>query len=628
MKKIISILVVLGLNLFSTLNAQLHFSYLVKKDEIIFRWVPENYVHARQYIRAGFLLEFIHTESQKRIYTESVLPDLSAFQISNDSLRENEFLFLKKFIDEPELKDLQKEKNLAGLVLLLCDADSVLFRAVALGIKMKMPEDMNTFQIRLTSLYSGEQAFIEKVNPHELPENKLPDFSATCLRKTTRIEFANEGYPYWDLHYSLDSLHWENLFQRPLVSLNQQKHHWISDTAQLYGRRFYRLKGRTSFGTQSEGELIKSCVCYENDTLYPEIKSWKLEGDRLNLEFNQQTLPLWVQKSIWLKRKSSDFTAEMISGFPTLSPNEHSAYFTWCWIRESGDTLFSNSVYVFRSDDGPPPMIEDLNGEIQQDSLIHLWWNKPMASDLYGYRIFIRYSQKEEWQELSRDIITDTFYNFSPYKNQLARNYYFSVSAVDVNRNASCPSYELFLPFRSSQAPIKPIWKRKTEKNDSLFLEFALDGSARNYLLLIKEAGPKILDVYSESLSLPQSLFTGKSSSRLVLMSKNNSGRKSVSDTLFVAPARPAVFPVFIHVQKRAGSTLVSIESGDQNARELVLYKRRAAEPNWQICKIVKTSKIDFIDRDLHPGEKYVYRVKVIHSDGAVQWSAEVEDYK
>lgn len=93
-----------------------------------------------------------------------------------------------------------------------------------------------------------------------------------------------------------------------------------------------------------------------------------------------------------------------------------------------------------QTDTTAPAVPSGFSGIGFKTGYIDLKWNRNTEPDLIGYRIFFSNFPDDEYAEISNDIITDTTFSYEVDLDNLSKNLYFKIMALDQKYNESAYS--------------------------------------------------------------------------------------------------------------------------------------------------------------------------------------------
>lgn len=136
-------------------------------------------------------------------------------------------------------------------------------------------------------------------------------------------------------------------------------------------------------------------------------------------------------------------------------------------ITKQGKEIYSFPYFAQLIDSTPPASPVGLLGRVDSLGVVTLQWTADTEPDMQGYRIFRANSMKEEFVEVTREIVVKPMFNDTVTLRTLTSSVFYKVIAVDKNYNTSGYSKPLQLKRPDTIAPVAPLF-RKAYRSDSL----------------------------------------------------------------------------------------------------------------------------------------------------------------
>lgn len=240
-------------------------------------------------------------------------------------------------------------------------------------------------------------------------------------------------------------------------------------------RYTYRVKGITPFGEYgpysqtvdgigvpeiTERPVMDTIIVHDNKKI--ELR-WTLAG-----KLPQQLTSLIITrapngKGPFLPIATLKSPATTYTDLQPLNSN----YYRIKGITKKGKAIYSFPYFAQVADETPPEVPEGLIGKVDSAGIVSLQWTGNTDVDLNGYRVFRANSTKEEFIEVTKDILTRPAFTDTIAIRTLTSNVYYEVIAVDKNYNTSGYSAPLMLSRPDIIAPVRPVIT-KAYRSDSL----------------------------------------------------------------------------------------------------------------------------------------------------------------
>ena len=195
-----------------------------------------------------------------------------------------------------------------------------------------------------------------------------------------------------------------------------------------------------------------------------------------------------------------------------------SNYYRIKGITKSGKAIYSFPYFAQLIDSTPPAVPVGLAGKVDSLGIVTLQWMANTEKDLRGYRVFRANSTKEEFVEVTREILERPDFTDTITLHTLTSHVFYKVIAVDKNFNPSEYSPYVMLRIPDTIAPSRPLIT-KAYRSDSL------------RAIVLEWVNSSSHDVVKYAL---YSINTKDSSRRQVAAWDTTSKRESYTDTALV----------------------------------------------------------------------------------------------
>ncbi len=126
-------------------------------------------------------------------------------------------------------------------------------------------------------------------------------------------------------------------------------------------------------------------------------------------------------------------------------------------ITKSGKSIYSFPYFAQIIDTIPPAIPTGLAGKIDSLGIVTLLWVQNREKDLQGYRVFRANSAKEEFIEVTRDIMPQPQFRDTVTLHTLTSKVFYRIIAVDKNYNTSDYTAALEIKRPDTIAPSAPL---------------------------------------------------------------------------------------------------------------------------------------------------------------------------
>ncbi len=638
-------------------------------DSIMLRWIPSTVEAWKLGNENGYVIErFTKDEfpnGKANFISSPILPLPKTDSTWNELIRTdklNAFVFQSLF-EETKTTDPEKskieEQTKFGFVLKAADLSVSTAKAEGLFFCDKgiSPGQVYVYRISIASIPVNEKqisatAIVNgKISALDFPANIRGDFKNKKASIAFDVSTTREQYAGFIVERSEDSLHFVRVnptllvFAKSQYEENKTELVYQDTFPQNHKTYWYRVRGYSFFGvTGPASEMVKGKgreewtvfplvdTLFSNDNKSVEMK-WHLNEA---IDFSQ------LKNFSVLRASKADGSYQEINFVPldktSLSfVDEHPAfanYYRIVAISIDNDSGFSFPYFFQLQDNDPPPVPQHVKGSIDTSGIVHLTWEKVSANDLKGYRVFRCNSLKEEFHEVSDSILSRNDFTDTVTLHTLTHDVYYCVRSVDKLYNNSKNSSPCLLKRPDKIPPIAPVAKSIVQTDSSIHLTWINSGSddVMCVELFRKSSNGEISQLTSCAGKDTVQRFTDFLASAGMdysysLTVTDSSGNKSMTG-----------FPT-IHYQPRIYPTLNGFSAiPDFEKRDItlswlmpnaqvdryIIYKSKKGEP-MRTWKTVNGNFSSIIDKELYPGNTYIYQVKAILKNGSETKLVETE---
>ncbi len=160
--------------------------------------------------------------------------------------------------------------------------------------------------------------------------------------------------------------------------------------------------------------------------------------------------PFYPLTNRMLPKETRSFTDS--AGIPHL-PN----YYVIVAVDTAKNTAVSAAFPGYLTDTIPPAAPIAVAGSIDSSGLVHLHWTANREPDLKGYKVYFAYGAGDQFEEVGKDVLTDTTFMDSVSTRSLNRRIWYTVVAVDNSNNHSAYSKPAVLHKVKVVPPSAPV---------------------------------------------------------------------------------------------------------------------------------------------------------------------------
>jgi len=293
-------------------------------------------------------------------------------------------------------------------------------------------------------------------------------------------------------------------------------------------------------------------------------------------------------------------------------------------VDTAGNVASSIIKYGLIEDTIPPSPPVGLEGEVDSNGVVTIKWTKNKEADILGYKIFYANADYHEFSLLTGQAIPTSSYQDTVTLKTLTRNAYYRVIAVDRRYNYSALSEILEVKRPDTIPPTSPLFTEYKVDKHAISLEWA--NSHSNDLekhVLYRRTGKGNWTVLKEFKEGENSF-----SDKMIEEGKFYSYKILAVDEagLFSKAANPLVLQAVNIILKPGIKKLLLNNSREKEVAlnwsypiegkyRFVVY-RAEGDTGFELLKVLRSDKKDFVDKRVRDGKSYRYTVQVEFSDG------------
>lgn len=292
------------------------------------------------------------------------------------------------------------------------------------------------------------------------------------------VKYTSTMYSAYVVERADDGKNFKPLTDVPVIPTAPDKHgfsYYMDSLPQNERKYYYRIRGITPFGeygpyseiaagmgiaTVTDRPVMDTIIVRDNKRI--ELR-WTLPGD----------LPKQLAKIVILRSNTSKGPFLPLATFskPTYTYTDpkpfNSNYYRIKGITKQGKEFYSFPYFAQLIDSTPPVTPVGLAGRVDSAGVVTLQWSANTEPDLQGYRVFRANSLKEEFVEVTREIMSSPAFSDTITLRTTTSSVYYKVIAVDLNYNTSPYSPPVLLKRPDTIAPTAPLFT-KAYRSDSL----------------------------------------------------------------------------------------------------------------------------------------------------------------
>jgi hypothetical protein len=649
-------------------SADIFIRTFATKDSVMLRWVPANIETWKAGNKYGYIIERYTTDEYldlagqepdgkgTQLNSSPILPLPKSDSAWNKLIREdklNAFVYQSLYENNfggNDPKQKAQEEIKFGFVLKACDLSIQTAKAHGLYFADKTSTAGQTYiyRIRLAQIPAGKKHYPgiatadEKTSIVNAPNKIRGDFRNRKASISFDVSNTREACAGYIIERSEDSVHYTRInstlltFARSQYEMQKTELTYQDSFPRNHKTYWYRVRSYSYFGFAGPASVAVKGKGRDEWTMYP-------EADTLFSPDNKRVEIKW---HVPVENNRSDLAGFLIfraasagGAYVVLTPSRlekniftfsdthplASGYYEIAALSIYGDTAFSFPYFFGLADNEPPAVPENIVGHIDTNGIVQLRWDKVDATDLKGYRVFRCNMLTEEFVEVSDSILHDHFFTDTIVIRTLTRNVYYSIRSVDMRYNNSANSSPYLLKRPDKIPPVAAVVAsiRQTDStiifswinssSDDVMCVELTGKSAANEKRLGNWNGKDTIHSFTDKNLIPGNEYSYS------LIVTDSAGNKTITN-FPVVRFQPRIYPALKNLsavpdfEKRL--ITLSWEKPTQEVDRYVIYKCKKDEP-LRTWKTVDGKSAVVIDKELYPGNVYLYKVKAVMKSGA-----------
>lgn len=271
---------------------------------------------------------------------------------------------------------------------------------------------------------------------------------------------------------------------RKIAALIRDHQVYVDSLPQDYHRYLYRVRGINAFA--EEGQWSAPLVVEGRDLTPPAAPiidtARNTRGTQIRLVWTQRVASpdlagYYISRANSVKGPFYPVTKYMLgkdvrmfvdsAAVPHL-PN----YYVVVAVDTAKNVAASGAFPGYLTDTMPPAAPVGLAGSIDSMGVVRLHWAVGREPDLKGYKVYFAYGEKDQFEQLTHEVIADTVFTDTISTKSLNRRVWYKVVAVDSTNNHSAYSAPLALKKVKVVPPSAPVAGVVTMNGRGVAIEF------------------------------------------------------------------------------------------------------------------------------------------------------------
>ncbi len=455
------------------------------------------------------------------------------------------------------------------------------------------------------------------------------EFGDQSVMLSWRSFYLQNFYTSYQIERSLDGRNFKSINQSNFLNLQNQAldimdKFIFNDSIANDIEVFYRVRGISPFGIKGpysdtisgKGNVklkgIAAVITKQNITATGINLEWKFPDDHLD-----KVKGFKVARSNTANGPFAEFSMEMLSPISSSFKDENPLANNYYVINTYyNDTSFLASIpeYIPLYDSIAPEPPTGLQGSIDTSGIVKIYWNQNYEQDLQGYHIYKVNDLKEEWYRINNQMIRMNFFVDSIAINNLTKDIYYAIIALDHHYNPSDYSKPIKLKKPDVIPPPTPVLLNYLPTDSSLFIAWQQIKSEDLMLYKAKVIlEDSILENEIEILrDRSQFSYQFKSAGNYSLQIIALDSSANYSSPLSIS-ARSLVLTKNVEIQYQINRDLNAIEftwKGDDLMVD-IYKKTKGSQKRLLKSQVTKV----YIDRDINPNNTYFYSFNIWQKD-------------
>ncbi len=479
------------------------------------------------------------------------------------------------------------------------------------------------------------------------------ELAIVCADSTATLgwltSYSKSMYSAWQIERSKDGKKFVPVSELPVIPTNPDARGFsyyqdsLPDNDRIY---HYRMRGLTPFGEHGPYSKIVQGVGVPSISDRPVLDTMiVIENKRIQLRWLLPgTLSKQLNKIVIVRSQKSAGPflpiAELKPNATTFTDNKpfNSNYYRIKGITKSGKAVYSFPYFGQLIDITPPVSPVGLAGTIDSSGIVTLHWKPNTEKDLQGYRVFRGNSAKEEFMEVTREILRSTTYTDTVSLHTLSSKVFYKIIAVDLNYNTSDYTPYIVIKRPDTIAPVAPVFI-KAYRSDSLkaivlqWINSSSEDVVKHSLqrVSLKDSSRKQIAVWDTTTKRNTYVDTALQQGNTYYYEltafddSNNKTNELTGDIFFETGKRAAITEWNAKADNEKKQVLLTWNCTQPGVMKYFIYRKKNDLPYILFTTIEGNAK-QYTDKEIVVGSKYCYRIiAVLQNDVKTEASKEVE---
>ncbi|MBK6264763.1 hypothetical protein JKA74_06925 [Marivirga sp. S37H4] len=516
--------------------------------------------------------------------------------------------------------------------------------------KVFIPESTKPLDTGMVYLSANEMVKLPRIKSLKA---EFGDRSAKLEWNTT---YGFEYYTAYNVERSTDSIHFEQINERPLVNAGFDRNKPVNllyaadSLPENKTTYYYRVKGISPFGEEGpgsnmvkgEGKVKLQVKPFNIAHTYNEegniLLSWEFdEGFEYMIEGFHIVRVENLDKGKVVKLNDAPIRADKRS-FLDNQPLT-SNYYQIIAASKHGDMQASVTHMAQTEDSIPPAPTRIIKVEVDTSGVAKINWHRNTEPDFYGYKVMKAYDRTAEFSLINGQILKDSVYVDTLNLNRITRKVFYKIISLDKHYNHSKSSHIFEATFPDVVAPVSPVlnkvlqdslgvalyWQNSSSKDIRANLIYRKEGGRKNWKLVHAMSG-------KDSIWHDRDL-TNNITYHYTLIAVDSAGNESAPQRAL--PITYKDFQLkegikFFSLEANRKEKFISVEwelSKNKEIHSIELYRGDETTPLRHFMKITPDEGI-YIDKKLVVNTSYKYALRVKYEDGTLSKISQIKEIK
>jgi fibronectin type 3 domain-containing protein len=265
-----------------------------------------------------------------------------------------------------------------------------------------------------------------------------------------------------------------------------------------------------------------------------------------------------------------------------------------------------------------------LAGKVDSSGIVTLKWEPNTEKDLKGYRVFRANSTKEEFIEVTREILVHPLFKDTITLRTLTSKVFYKVIAVDKNYNPSAYTPYLMLKRPDTIPPSRPVITHayRSDSLQAIVLEW-VNSSSQDvvkyalYSINAKDSARKQVAIWDSATKREQYIDTALQLGNTYyyeLIAYDDSGNQATEvsgDVWFETGKRPAVKALKGTLDKEKKEVVLTWEYQQAEVKQYRIYRAKNDTP-FILFTTVTGAIQQWTDNEIFLGNVYKYKITAV----------------